>query len=262
MRCTLLLAVVMGVAMLSSNARGGIQTKEITYKDGDVTLKGYLAWDDSVKEKRPGVMVVPEWWGLNDYAKMRARKVAELGYVAFACDMYGDGKTTTDPAEAGKLAGQFYKDRAMHRARAAAGLKVLAEQPSVDAGKLGAIGYCFGGTTCLQLACGGADLKAVVSFHGGLFKPSAEEAKAVKGKVLICNGAADTFISAEDRAALVKEFEAAKVDYQFIDYAGAVHAFTNPDAGTFKIPGVDYNENADKRSWEHMKLMFKEAFGR
>jgi dienelactone hydrolase len=247
--------------MFASHARAGIQTKEITYKDGAATLKGYLAWDDAVKERRPGVLVVHEWWGLNDYAKSRARQLAGLGYTAFACDMYGDGKTTTDAGEAGKLAGAIRKDNKAFRERAAAGLKVLAEQPTVDASKLAAIGYCFGGTTVLQLACSGADLKAVVSFHGGLFKPSPEDARAIKGKVLICNGGADTFISADDRKALVEAFEAAKVDYQFIDYAGAVHAFTNPDAGKAKLQGVAYDEKADKRSWEHMKLLFREALG-
>ncbi len=173
----------------------------------------------------------------------------------------GDGRTTTAAGEAGKLAGQFYKDRSAHRARAAAGLRVLAEQPTVDGSRLAAIGYCFGGTTCLQLACSGADLKAVVSFHGGLFKPSPEDAKAVKGRVLICNGGADAFISGEDRKALVDAFEAAKVDYQFIDYAGAVHAFTNPDAGSFGLKGVAYDEKADTRSWRLMQDTFKEAFG-
>lgn len=257
------LAIVLSgiITMLAAHARAAIQTKEIEYKDGAVTLKGYLAWDDGAKGKQPGVLIVPEWWGLNDYAKMRARKIAELGYVGFACDMYGNGQTTTDPGEAGKLSGAIRKDTAAFRARAAAGLKALSEQPMVDTSRLGAIGYCFGGTTCLQLACSGADVKAVVSFHGGLFKPSEQDAKAVKGKVLICNGAADTFISADDRKGLVDAFEAAKVDYQFIDYAGAVHAFTNPDAGKAGIKGVAYDEKADKRSWRLMEDFFKEAFG-
>ena len=148
------------------------------------------------------------------------------------------------------------------RARAALGLKVLADNPMVDKTKLAAIGYCYGGTTCLQLACSGADLKAIVSFHGGLFKPTAEDAKTIKCKVLICNGAADTFIQADDRKALLESFEANKVDYQFIDYAAAVHAFTNPDAGKAGMNGVAYNEKADKRSWAHMKTLFSEAFGK
>jgi len=246
--------------MLTPTARAGIQTKEIEYKHGELTLKGFLAWDDASKDKRPGVMVVHEWWGLNDYAKSRCKQLAELGYVAFACDMYGNGATTSDPKEAGKMAGESRKDMKAFRERAAAGLKILADNPMVDKAKLGAIGYCYGGTTVLQLACSGADLRAVVSFHGGLFKPTADDAKAIKGKVLICNGAADTFIQADDRKALLESFEANKVDYQFIDYAAAVHAFTNPDAGSFKLDGVAYNENADKRSWKHMRTLFNEAF--
>src|ERR1051326_2751709 len=183
MKLIVLFAALTLLAMFASPARAAIQTKEIEYKDGATTLKGFLAWDDSVQGKRPGILVVHEWWGLNDYARSRAKQLAGLGYVAFACDMYGNGQTTTDPAEAGKLAGAIRKDNAAFRARAAAGLKLLADQPTVDATKLGAIGYCFGGTTCLQLACSGADLKAVVSFHGGLFKPSAEDAKSIKGRV-------------------------------------------------------------------------------
>ncbi|MFN0132501.1 MAG: dienelactone hydrolase family protein [Phycisphaerales bacterium] len=259
MRHTLVVVVFAFLAPVLAMAK--VQTKEVEYKHGDVTLRGFLAWDDAVAGKRPAVMVVHEWWGLNDYAKSRARQIAELGYVGFACDMYGNGQTTTDPAEAGKLAGGIAKDRQLQRDRAMAGLKALAQEPMVDATRLAAMGYCFGGTTSLQLACAGADVKAVVSFHGGLFKPSADDAKAIKAKVLICNGAADTFISNDDRAALLAAFETAKVDYQFIDYAGAVHAFTNPEAGKFKITGVDYDEKADKRSWRLMQDVFKEAFG-
>lgn len=254
--------IVTLLTMLTSTARAGIQTKEVEYKNGATTLKGFLAWDDSSKDKRPGVMVVHEWWGLNDYAKSRCKQLAELGYIAFACDMYGDGKTTTDPKQAGEWAGASRKDMAAFRARAALGLKVLTDNPMTDKTKLAAIGYCYGGTTCLQLACSGADLRAIVSFHGGLFKPTEEDTKSIKCKVLICNGAADTFIQADDRKALLESFEKNKVDYQFIDYAAAVHAFTNPDAGKFNIPGVAYDEKADKRSWEHMKTLFKEAFGK
>ena len=248
--------------MLTPPARAAIQTKDIEYKHGDKAFKGFLAWDDSSKDKRPGILVVPEWWGLNDYAKSRCKQLAALGYIAFAADMYGDGKTTTNPEEAGKLAGEAKKDQAEFRARAAAGLKVLSDQANVDKNNLAAIGYCFGGTTVLQLACSGADLKAVVSFHGGLFKPTTEDTKAIKCKVLICNGGADKFINADDRKALLESFEANKVDYQFVDYAGAVHAFTNPDAGKAGMQGVAYNEKADKRSWALMKSFFDEAFGK
>lgn len=248
-------------AACAIEASAEVKVQVVDYKDGDTKLRGYLAYDDAVKEKRPGVMVIHEWWGCNDYSMSRAKQLAELGYVAFACDMYGAGVTTKDPAEAGKLAGQIRADKAKWRQRAAAGLKVLSDHASVDASRLGAIGYCFGGTTALQMACAGMDLKVVVSFHGSLFTPTLDEAKAVKGKVLVCNGAADGFIQPADREGFVKAFEAAKVDYVFVDYAGAVHTFTNPDAGKAGIPGVAYDEKADKRSWTHMKQMFEEAFG-
>ncbi|MBL9030159.1 MAG: dienelactone hydrolase family protein [Phycisphaerae bacterium] len=260
MRHAIVAAFLAFIAPALASAK--VQTKEVEYTHGGVTFKGYLAWDDAVEGKRPGVMVVHEWWGLNDYAKSRARQLAELGYVGFACDMYGNGQTTTDPAEAGRLAGGVAKDWQVLRGRALAGVKAMAEQPMVDAARLGAIGYCFGGTTCLQLACAGADVKAVVAFHGGLFKPTEADARAIKSRVLICNGAADTFISADDRAAMLAAFEAAKVDYQFIDYAGAVHAFTNPEAGRLKMKGVDYDEKADQRSWRLMQDLFKEAFAK
>ncbi len=260
MKFALAFAVFTAVVMFASSALAEIKVEVVDYKHGDTALKGFLAYDTAATGKRPGVLVVHEWWGCNDYARSRAKQLAEMGYIAFACDMYGEGATTTDPAKAGEMAGKARADKKLWRERAAAGLKVLTDNPSVDASKLAAIGYCFGGTTCLQLACGGADLKAVVSFHGSLFTPSPEEAAAVKGKVLICNGAADAFIQAADRDGLVKAFEAAKVDYVFADYAGAVHAFTNPDAGKAGMKGVAYDEKADKRSWAHMKLMFDEAF--
>ncbi len=262
MRIAVALVLLAAFAMCAPAARGEVKVEAVEYKDGETALRGYLAYDDAVTGKRPGIMVIHEWWGCNDYVIGRAKQLAEMGYVAFACDMYGAGVTTKDASEAGKLAGQIRSDKAKWRQRAAAGLKVLSNHARVDASKLGAIGYCFGGTTALQMACAGMDLKVVVSFHGSLFTPTAEEAKAVKGKVLVCNGAADTFIQPADREGFVKAFEAAKVDYVFVDYAGAVHTFTNPEAGKAGIPGVAYDEKADKRSWAHMKLAFEEAFGR
>lgn len=261
MKIALALLVFGMFAMFAASARADVKVEVVEYKHGDTALKGYLAYNPEIKGKRPGILVIHEWWGVNDYAQSRAKQLAEMGYIAFACDMYGGGATTTDPKQAGEMAGKVRKDTKVWRERAAAGLRVLTDNPNVDATKLGAIGYCFGGTTALQMACAGQDLKAVVSFHGSLFTPTAEEAKAIKGKVLVCNGAADTFITAEDRDGFVKALEGARVDYVFVDYAGAVHAFTNPDAGKAGMKGVAYDEKADKRSWAHMKQMFDEALG-
>src|SRR6516225_7459903 len=187
--------ILLGTAVLllfGAPAGAAVQTKKVTYKHNGLECQGYLAWDDAVKGPRPGVLVVHEWWGLNDYARKRAEQLAGLGYVAFACDMYGDGKVTEHPKEAGEFAGAVRKDVQVWRGRAQAALKVLQAQEQVDASKLAAIGYCFGGSTALQLAYTGADLKAVVTFHAGLVVPDAEQAKAIKAKVLVCHGAADT----------------------------------------------------------------------
>jgi dienelactone hydrolase len=261
MRTTIILAALSIAAFLPASANAAIKLEPIEYTHGDTTLKGYLAYDDAQTDKRPGILVVHEWWGCNDYAQSRAKQLAELGYVAFACDMYGHGQTTTDPQRAGQLAGDVRKDPRLWLDRAAAGLKVLTDHKLVDANKLAAIGYCFGGTTALQMACDGQNLKAAVSFHGSLFTPAAADAKSIKGTVLVCNGAADTFISADDRKGFVDALEAAKVDYIFVDYAGAVHSFTNPNADKAGIKGVAYDEKADKRSWADMKQVFDEAFG-
>lgn len=244
-------------------ARAEIKTQEIDYKDGDLALRGFLAWDDKAggAEKKPGVLVIHEWWGHNQTARDKAMTLAELGYVAFALDMYGKGVSADKPDAAQKLATPFYSDRALMRSRAAAGLKVLLDQKNVDPKRVAAIGYCFGGSCALELARSGADLAAVVVFHGGLSTPTPSDAKNIKGKVLICNGADDGFVKPEEKAAFHDEMRNAKVDYIFIDYAGALHAFTNPNAAKFGIPGIAYNEKADKRSWEHMKLLFAEAFG-
>src|SRR5262249_5378282 len=187
-------ALVTGWLMLVSAAPAAVQTKKIAYKHGDVECRGYLAWDDAVKGPRPGVLVVHEWWGLNDYARKRAEQLAQLGYIALAADMYGEGKTTNHPKEAGEMAGKVRANMEGWRKRAATALAGMKSQPRCDPTKLAAIGYCFGGSTALQMALSGADLKAVVSFHGALPTPSAAEAKQIKGTVLVCHGADDTFI--------------------------------------------------------------------
>ena len=247
-------------ALMATGAQAEIRMERIEYRHGDTVLEGYLAYDDGVTGKRPGVLVVHEWWGVNDYVKRRAEQLARLGYVAFALDMYGKGISTTDPKEAGRLAGLFRNDRPLGRARAAAGLNVLKSRPQVDPARIAAIGYCFGGTIVLEMARGGADLKGVASFHGGLATPNPADARNIKGKVLVLHGADDTFESPAEIAAFQEEMRQAKVDWQMNYYGGAVHSFTNPDAGKAGIKGVAYNEAADRRSWQAMRTFFDEIF--
>ncbi len=251
---TLTILVITGAAMAA------IRTQAIEYKHGDAVLEGYLAYDDSKTGKLPGVLVVHEWWGLNDYPKRRARELAELGYVAFVADMYGKGVTTTDPAQARELVGAFYGDRAMTRARVAAGLNVLKTQPNVDPDKIAAMGYCFGGMVSLELARSGADIDGVVSFHGSLSTPNADDAKNIKAKVLVLHGADDPNVKPEEVATFEQEMRGGGVDWQLVKYSGAVHAFTNPAAGSDPTIGMAYNERADKRSWEAMKDFLAEIF--
>jgi dienelactone hydrolase len=221
-----------------------------------------IAADDSVSGKRPGVVVVPEWWGLNDYAKRRAQEVAGLGYVALAADIYGNGVVAATPQEAGQLAGKFKSDRALLRQRAQAAVDALRKDPRVDASKIAVIGYCFGGTTALEVARSGADVAGVVSIHGGLDSLHPEEAKNIKAKVLVLHGAADGTIPPDQIAAFEKELEQGGVDWQMITYGHAKHGFTNPDADKLNMPPVGYNAAADKRSWEDMKAFFAEIFAK
>ncbi len=248
------------VMLMTTGAQGALRTERIEYRHGDTQLAGYLAYDDSYSGRRAGVLVVHEWWGLNDYAKRRAERLASLGYVAFAIDMYGNGKTTTDAKKAGEWATVFRKDRTLARMRAQAGLDVLKSRPEVDPGRIAAIGYCFGGTMALELARSGAGLRGVVSFHGGLSTPNPADARNIKGKVLVLHGADDTFESPAEIAAFQEEMRNTGVDWQMVYYGGAVHAFTNPDAGKAGIKGVAYNEAADRRSWQTMRDFFDEIF--
>jgi dienelactone hydrolase len=241
-------------------AAATVKTETVTYKVGDKTFKGFLAYDESAKGKRPGILVVHEFWGLNDYARKRAEQLASLGYVAFAVDMYGDGKVTEHPKEAGEMAGMVRMNQKEWLARANAGLKILREHPMVDGNNLAAIGYCFGGSTALTLANSGADIKAAVSFHGALPTPSEEDAKGIKAKILICHGAADAFIKEETIQKMRGTYDKAGVDYQMIYYGGAVHSFTVPGAENKKLDGIKYDANADRRSWASMRALFDEVF--
>lgn len=252
--------VAAALVCCAASAEAAVKTKVIEYKQGDTVLEGYLAWDNAKTGVRPGVLVVHEWTGLGPYVKKRAEMLAKLGYVAFAADIYGKGARPATPADAAKVAAIYKDDRPLMRARARAGLEVLKSQKQVDQKRLAAIGYCFGGTTVLELARDGADLKGVASFHGGLATPTPEDARNIKARILAMHGADDPFVKADEVAAFQQELRAAKVDWQFISYANAVHSFTNPDAGNDNSKGAAYNEKADKRSWEAMKLFFAEIF--
>lgn len=246
----------------ANSVHAAIQTKTVTYKAGDTECRGYLAWDDAVAGPRPGVLVVHEWWGLNDYARKRTEELAKLGYVAFAADIYGAGKTTTHPEDAGKMAGEVRANVDAWRTRAQAALDVLKYQPQCDKEKLAAIGYCFGGATALQLAYTGADLDAIVTFHGALPAATPEEAKQIKAELQINHGADDPMIDADAVAAFKKPLDEAGIKYEFIAYPGAVHSFTVPTADEVGIPGIKYNKDADEKSWQAMQELFQKKLGK
>jgi dienelactone hydrolase len=238
------------LAYFAAGANAAVRMDPVDYKQGDTTLKGQIAYDDAVKEKRPAVIVVHEWWGLNDYVKMRAKMLAEAGYVAFAIDLFGGGKTTEHPEEAGAWATELSKNQEVRRARFMAAYDLIRQHKLADPAHVSAIGYCLGGSTVLAMALAGVDLDAVVSFHGGL---SGDPATGkVTARILVCHGAADTFMSAEQVAGFQKSVTDAGADWVFIAYSGAKHAFTNPGADKRGIPGLSYNENADRRSWRAM----------
>jgi dienelactone hydrolase len=264
---TLQTLAVSAAALLAANAAfAKVVTKSVVYEHAGTKLEGFLAYDDAktAKGKLPGVLVIPEWWGLNAYAKGRAVELAAMGYVAFAVDMYGQGVVTEDPKKAGELAAPFYGKPLMAE-RAKAGLEELLKMDRVDPRKVAAIGFCFGGSTAQALAYSGAPLAGIVSFHGGPVNAPASAAGTVKAKFLLLNGADDPMVKPEARAALEKSLEDAKIDYQSVDYAGAVHAFTNPDADRLAAAGgmkgmIGYNEPAARRSWKAMQVFFEEIF--
>ena len=237
---------------------------EVTnYATDSTSMVGYLALDVNDTTKRPGILVVHEWWGHNDYSRKRAEMLAELGYVALAVDMYGDGKQAAHPDEAGAFAGMVMGNFDDAKARFEAAMETLKNHPNVDSEKIGAIGYCFGGSTVLSMANAGYDLDAVASFHGGLGLPVMPEAGSVKGKVLVANGADDNFVTEQQIADYKAAMDAAGADYEFVNYEGAVHSFTSKDADSlaakFGMP-LAYNAAADSASWEKMKALFEAAF--
>lgn len=252
------LFLTLALVGLTISTPAAIQTKTVDYKDGDTTLEGVIVYDDSVKTKRPGILIVHQWMGLSGYEKKRAEMLAQLGYVAFCADIYGKGVRPTTVPEAGAQAGKFKGDRTLLRSRVNAGLATIKKSELVDTKHVAAIGYCFGGTTVIELARSGAELSGVVSFHGGLDSPKPEDGKNIKCKVLACHGADDPFVPAKDLAAFQDEMKNSGADWQLIQYGGAVHSFTDWGA-TGVMKGAQYNEKADKRSWENMKQFFGEV---
>jgi dienelactone hydrolase len=257
-----LLAVALSFVACGRSVFAEIKTEVVEYKDGDAVLEGFLAYDDANTKPRPGVLVVQDWTGVGDYVKGRAKQLAELGYVAFCADIYGKGIHPTDPAECGAQAGKYKGNRPLMRSRVQAGLVQLTQNKLVEKGKIAAIGYCFGGTTVLELGRSGADVQGIVSFHGGLETPTPEDAKNIKCRLLVCHGADDPLVKPAEVAAFKDEMAKAKVDYKFISYPGAVHAFTRPDMGSDNSKGVAYNAAADKASWQAMKDFFAEIFAK
>lgn len=255
-----LLFALVGVLSGALSARAEVKMEAVLYKDGETVLEGMVAYDDAIKGLRPGVLVIHDWTGLQDYTKGRAKQLAELGYTAFAADIYGKGIRPTDPAECAAQAGIYKKDLTLLRRRVTLGLDQLKAQPGVDDTRLGAIGYCFGGTTVLELARSGAKVQGVVSFHGGLGTVLPAEADKIPARVLVCHGADDPFVKPDEVAAFKAEMEKAKANLKFISYPGAVHSFTKPAAGNDPTKGQAYNETADKESWVAMKEFFGEAF--
>jgi dienelactone hydrolase len=255
--------LVFAITLLVATAGGasaGIHTETVEYMEGDAVLEGYLAYDDSVKGRRPGVLVVHEWMGLNDYARKRAEMLAGLGYVAFAADIYGKGIRAKDRKEAAGLSRKFKSNRKLLRARVNAGLRVLKNHSLADPARTAAVGYCFGGTAVLELARSGAGVAGVVSFHGGLDSPAPEDSANIRARVLALHGADDPIVKADEAAAFQEEMRRGGVDWQMVYYGGAVHSFTNPASGNDTSKGVAYDEKADRRSWEAMRAFFREIF--
>ena len=239
-----------------------LKEENVTYTADSVTMNGYVVYSDSIQGKRPAVVVVHEWWGLNDYAKNRAKQLARLGYIAMAVDMYGNGQTAANPDEAMKLAGPFYQHPQMAKTRLDAALAKLKTYAQTDADRIAAIGYCYGGFVVLNAAKLGADVKGVVSFHGNL-SGVAPDKNLLKAKVLVCHGEADPYVSAKEVATFKKQMDSVGAAYTFKSYPGAKHAFTNPESTEngkkFKMD-IAYNEAADKGSWEEMKKFFSTIF--
>lgn len=256
---TIILIFIIGL-VLSAPAQGIIKTENVVYQHQGTTLQGTIAWDDGSQTKRPGILIIHDWDGLGEYEKSRAQQVAALGYVAFALDMYGQGIRPANPKASAKESSKYKNDRALMRARAQAGLEQLRRHPLVANQELAVMGYCFGGTTSLELARSGAAIKGAISFHGHLDTPDPQDAKNIKGKILVLHGADDPYVPQKQIVAFEQEMRAAEVDWQLVQYGHAVHSFTNTAAGQDNSKGSAYNQLADQRSWQAMQLFFNELF--
>ncbi|MDH5648681.1 MAG: dienelactone hydrolase family protein [Gammaproteobacteria bacterium] len=265
MKQQLLRVLIFVSCFIWTAAQAALQTEDVTYEANGTQMKGYLAYDDSAKGKRPGVLVVHEWWGHNEHARNRAEALAKMGYTALALDMYGGGKQAHHPDDAGKFSGEVKKNMDVAQARFDAALKLLQKHSTTDPERIAAIGYCFGGAIVLEMARRGVDLDAVASFHGSLGTNSPAQKGKIKAKILVANGADDPFVPKEQIAAFKKEMDQAGVDYRFISYPGAKHSFTNPGADAngkkFNLP-LAYNKKADKASWKEMSKLFKRVFAK
>ncbi len=261
MRLTLLAGACAVLLCATPGAQAALHTEAVSYQDGDAPLEGYLAYDDAVVIPRPGVLVVHEWKGLGEYAKHRAEQLAQLGYVAFAVDMYGKGIYAKDHEEAGQLAGAYFSDRSKTRQRIRAAMAVLQQQAMVDPSRIAAIGYCFGGMTVLELARSGAPVAGVASFHGALSTPQPAAPQQIKGRVLVFHGALDQHVTAAHVAAFKQEMQEAAASFRVVVYEGAAHSFTVPDAGSDVTTGRAYHAEADRDSWQQLEQFLREIFG-
>jgi dienelactone hydrolase len=263
MQLRTLSGLVAGLVLICGGAaHAALVEKTVQYQHEGATLGGFLVYDDAQSGPRPGVLVVHEWWGLNDYTKGRTRQLARMGYVAFAVDMYGGGKVTRDPKEAQAWSSEVSSKPGFLAARSKAGLEVLRQQAQTDKKRVAAIGFSFGGTTVLNLAYSGEPLNGTVTFYGGLVAPDDKQVKKIKSAILILHGSKDTFIKPETVDQVEKSLDAGRVDWYMVTYANALHAFANPDADRYKIPGIGYNEKAGKRAWDEMQRFFQDQFGK
>lgn len=254
------IAVFVALLMFASGAAAEVKTQEIDYKQGDTVLQGLIAWDDAAKGQRPGVLVVHEWWGHNEHARNQARRLAEAGYVGFALDLYGKGKVATHPKDAEALVREATRDPAVIVVRFNAARDQPKRDPHVDPEKIAAIGYCFGGGVVLGMARAGADLDAVVAFHGSLAARTPAEKGKIKPRILVLTGAADPMVPPEQVEAFKQEMEAAGAKFEVVSYPGAKHSFTNPDADKAGMEALGYDADADKKSWAAMLRLFKQVF--
>jgi dienelactone hydrolase len=249
------------IFLSAATARAELKTQEVEYKQGTTPLKGFIAWDDAIKGKRPGVIVVHEWWGLNDHAREQAKRLAKAGYVGFAIDMYGNGKVATHPDDAKAFVAEATSNPAVSKARFDAALALFKKRPEVNPKQIGAVGYCFGGSVVLNVARAGEPLAFVATFHGALATKTPAKKGAIKERLLIMTGADDPMVDKAQVEAFKSEMTAAGAKYEVIEYPGAKHAFTNPDADKVGMPGIAYNAKADQESFAALLKLMGELFG-